>query len=246
MFSYNPNIYIGSQSKAAVDAAVAHALAEFPLESCGAIVNGSYLPFKNEAENPETEFIINDPLWFDHYTAGAVDCLVHSHNDCNRASVVDQAQQKKLDLPSMIINLRQRSLMDCIVFGEEQAAPLEGRPFFYGAFDCLSQVGDYMQAKHGVTLPNPAHEWEFWAGGESVFEDAIAAEQDFPFVEVPHASLQCDDLLLYASAGTRYINHIGVVCSDNGEVLHHFQNRLSGKFSIGYARKYLRKVLRLK
>ena len=247
IFQYNPNVYIGSQNEAAVQEAIAHARAQFPLESCGAIVNDTYVAFENAAENPETEFLIDDPAWYDFYSAGCVDCIVHSHNDYNMASVVDQAQQKKLVLPSLIINLRQGSVMDCIVFGEDDPAPLVDRPFFYGAFDCLSLTADYMQDRHGVTLPNPPHEWEFWARGEAVFEEAIAGEPSLPFVEVSASGrLQRDDLLLYAMAGTRCINHIGVVCSDRGEVLHHFYNRLSGIFPVGYNRKHIRKVLRLK
>jgi proteasome lid subunit RPN8/RPN11 len=244
MFSYNPNIYIGALPQAAVDAAVAHAKEQFPLESCGAIIAGAYVPFVNASENPENSFAITDPLWFELYMDGSIDCLVHSHNDYNMASLLDQQQQRELDLPSLIINLRQRSLMDCIVFGETVPAPLEGRPFFYGAFDCISLVGDYLVSVDRNPLPNPPHEWEFWARGERVFEDIIESDASLNLKEVPAKDFRDGDILLYNMFGTRYINHIAVVCGNNGEVLHHMYRHISGRYPINYCRQYLIKVMR--
>jgi len=123
-FKYCPNIYIGNLNEEVVDEAIEHAKEEFPNECCGIISEDKYIKFKNDSETPEESFEITDLLYYDLYVDNKIDCIVHSHNDSNRASKVDQIQQKEIDLPFMIINLRNRSLMDCIVFGEKEHAPL--------------------------------------------------------------------------------------------------------------------------
>lgn len=243
MFTYNPNIYIGNLEQAAVDDAIVHAKEEFPNECCGAIINGKYIRFKNEAENTASEFLLYKNDDFDiPYMNGEVECIVHSHNDSNKASKLDQIQQRELDIPSLIINLKNRSVMDCIVFGEKNHAPLEGRPFFWGAFDCGLLVQDYIFDTFGYIIKTPPHEWGFWNKSEDCFEQYIL--EDKGFKEVSTSNIRKHDLLLYNIQGTRFINHVGVVMSDNGLVYHHLVNQVSGKYPISYNRKYLRQVMR--
>ena len=243
MYKYNPNIYIANLNQSAVDNAIQHAMDEFPNESCGAIVNGTYIRFINESSDPSNSFEIKDDRWFEYYVANKIDCLVHSHNNSRVASVLDQIQQRELDIPSLIINLKHKSLMDCIVFGNKDIPPLDGRPFFYGAFDCISLVDDYIYTKYKVHIPHPPHEWGFWSEGKNFFESYI--DETIPFRDVPITEIKVDDILFYNIDGTRFINHIAVVASDNGEVYHHMYNSVSGKYPITYNRKYLRKVMRL-
>lgn len=246
-FKYNPNIYSGDLDPVAVHDAIEHARAEFPLESCGAIIDDVYVPFVNTSHTPEAFFVVSDPVWFRAYTEGRVDCIVHSHNDVNRASLSDQQHQQELQVPSLIINLRNKSVIDCIVFGLEKEAPLEGRPFFYGAFDCFSLVRDYLKLEHNAVLPTPPHEWEFWVRGENPVEQMIHDDKTLPLTMLPQIppSYNIGDVLLYKDGGTKHINHMGVVCGA-GLVLHHTQRRISGKFPITYIRKYLTNVMRLK
>ena len=245
VFKYRPNTYTADLKDIAVYDAVEHAKSEFPNECCGAIIEGDYVPFKNESENPDNAFVISDPVWYDAYIEAKIDCLVHSHNDWDKASLVDQEQQQELMIPSLIINLRNRSLLDCIVFGTKTPAPLEGRPFFYGAFDCLALVGDYVFQETGFRLPNPPHEWEFWAKAENPIEQMIHSNNEIPFVEIDKSvPKKKGDILLYNMFGTRFINHMAVVWNDQGEVLHHLLNNVSGRYPITYGRKYLQKVMR--
>ena len=129
--------------------------------------------------------------------------------------------------------------------GERRHAPLIGRPFFYGVFDCLALASDYLLDNYGVALPNPPHEWEFWAAGEPVIETVIASDQELPFRAVTDNQTRIGDVLLYTIGGTRYCNHLGVVCGERGEVLHHYLNRVSGVFPLSHNRQYLRTVMRL-
>jgi proteasome lid subunit RPN8/RPN11 len=242
MFSYNPNIYIANFKQQPIDDAIKHAYEEFPRESCGAIIDGSYVKFKNMSDNPLEAFEIQDEDFFLAYMNGSVDCIVHSHNDFNQASLVDQVQQRELDIPSLIINLRNRSLMDCIVFGSNHDANLIGRPFFYGAFDCISMVDDYIFDIFNVHIPHPPHEWAFWMKNKSFFEPAM--DETIPFEEVPLTEIKKNDILLYNIDGTKYINHIAVMMSDTYEVYHHMFGTTSGSYPITFVRKYLRTVMR--
>jgi len=244
MFKYCPNIYTGTLDDKCVEDAIQHARDEFPNEACGAIINGEYVKFKNESETPELSFEIKDDLFFVEYINKNVECLVHSHNDSNQASFVDQVQQKELDLPSLIINLKNKSLMDCIVFGEKELAPIEGRPFFWGAFDCVTCVSDYLINKFGVGIDYPPHEMGFWGKQKTYFESYI--EGDDKFMWVSPDDLKVGDMLLYNIDGSRHINHIGVYVNENGQVLHHMYNNISGLYPINFNKKYLRKAWRLR
>lgn len=244
-YTYNPNIYTANLDDTAVAAAIAHAKAEFPNEACGAIIEGVYVQYENKADDPSKEFLIDDPSWYENYSEGRVECLVHSHNDCNRATFVDQSVQTELMLPSLIVNLRNRSLMDCIVFGQEELAPIDGRPFFYGAFDCMTLVRDYYRFHYDIVLPMTPHGWEFWARGENLFEQTLESDTTISRTEVPVTDVREGDILFYNMFGTKYINHVGVACSDLGEIYHHVSNHVSGKYPINYGRKYLMKVVRI-
>lgn len=244
MFSYNPNIYTSNFDKRCVNAAINHAKEEYPNESCGAIIEGHYIRFENKAEDTLNDFIIDDDNFSTEYMNNNVECLIHSHNDSAEASLLDQQQQIKLDIPSMIINLRNRSLMDCIVFGCKEHAPLYDRPFFWGFFDCVSLVSDYILDEFNFKIEFPVHEFGFWGKGEHPFEDYLDGEH--PFIEVPIKDIKKHDILLYNIDGSRYINHIAVVTSDNGEVLHHMIYNVSGTYPINFNRRYLRKVMRFK
>lgn len=248
MFTYNPNIYTGSLKKDAVQKAIEYCRKQLPNEGCGAIIHGKFVSFENKAETPENSFEIHDDAWYLHYMADEIDCLVHSHNNCNRATFIDQEQQQKMDIPWLIINFYQGAVRDCIVFGEKKSAPLLGRPFFYGAFDCFTLLRDYM-LEQDIKLPNPPHHWEFWADGDPVFENVIENNPDMPLKTVsesiPPGGFKVGDVLLYSVQGTRYINHVGVVYGDSLEVLHHVSGRISGLYPINFFRKYLRRVMRI-
>jgi proteasome lid subunit RPN8/RPN11 len=61
--------------------AEARALKVFPKESCGFVVNGKYLPCRNIAENPLTEFIIEPKDYLSALDAGEIEAIVHSHTN---------------------------------------------------------------------------------------------------------------------------------------------------------------------
>jgi proteasome lid subunit RPN8/RPN11 len=240
IFSYNPNQFIGNLDLVAVEHAKQHARDAWPEESCGAIANGQYLRFENESDDPLTTAEIKDPRWFHHYMNDDIECMVHSHNDFPLASKADQEQQIELDIPSLIINLKNQSVMDCILLGTD--APLIGRPWFYGVFDCVSLVKDYVMFNRQIELPRRPHDFEFWLT-DDMFEKELR-ETDIKYHSVDIGNIEVGDLLFYAVGGTKNINHIAVV-SGESLVLHHFLNRVSGEYPLNFQKKYIRKVIRL-
>jgi len=246
-FKYLPNIYTGSLNPSAVLKAMQHARDEYPCEACGAIVDDHYIPFWNQSVDSSSCFVIDDPEYFKLYTDGQIQALHHSHNDWPRATKIDQAQQIETDIPWLITNLRKGSVVDCILLDPSNPPPLMDRPFFYGIFDCMSLVHDFILQERGIDLPAHPHDWEFWINGETVFEDAIDEIKDI-FEVVKDNNLKRGDLLLYNIGGLKSVNHIGVVYEDNNLVLHHFLNRLSGVYPINIERRYLLsdKILRIK
>jgi proteasome lid subunit RPN8/RPN11 len=59
--------------------AAKHAELEHPKEAAGLVVNGSYFPCRNIADDPENSFVI-DPVDYARAMAlGAIEAIVHSH-----------------------------------------------------------------------------------------------------------------------------------------------------------------------
>lgn len=239
MFVYNPFF-----NQNLIDEAIQHAKETFPKESVGAIIDEKYVRFQNRSDE-EDSFMIHDNIFDKAYIEGKVQAVIHSHDNCPRASYQDQLSQLELDIPFGIINLKNKSVTHVVFWGEQiPIAPLEGRFFFYGSvFDCYSLVRDYMITTYNYKLPNYPRQWVFWYKAQSVFEDHIQENKDnFEWVDLD--KLSPGDILLYSIYETKYLNHCAVYMGNNGEVLHHFVNELSGRYPITFNRQYLRKAIR--
>jgi proteasome lid subunit RPN8/RPN11 len=242
MFKYSPNVYIGDISQECIDDAIKHAKIEFPNESCGIVVDNTYIPLINEHLNPDKAFEIKSNEFFSYYVSGSIQCLIHSHNDFNMMSVRDQILQQELDIPFCIINLKNRSLMDCIVYDPKKPVELIGRPFFFGVFDCLTVVSTYIKQTLDIDLPNPPKEWNFWLKGMPLFEDNL---KDVSYEYIQAKDRTINDLILYTIGGTKYVNHVGVLIGKD-EVLHHLCNHISGVYPMSFSQRYISKFMRLK
>lgn len=245
MFQYNPYIYNPGFDKRCINAAIRHAREDWPNEACGAIIDGHYKRFDNKAPDKSNSFLINDPHFNQAYIDGKVKVVIHSHNDWDKASVEDQEQQKALEVPFGIINLKHKSIQHITFWGDSlPIAPLEGRFFFYGAgFDCIGLVRDYVFKTTGYRPPSPSHEWAFWLKGKSYFEEHIYGN-DMPYYFIDLEDVKPGDVLLYNLMGTKYINHCGIFLNTRGEVLHHFHNQLSGRKPMSFERRYLKAAMR--
>lgn len=224
-----------------VSGAVDHAISEFPMESCGAIIDGEYRPFDNTAEHSDKDFRIDDPDYSAAYASGRVDAVVHSHNNGPWASMMDQQQQRQTDVPWGIINLRGGSPTHAVFWGPGiQPEPLEGRQFFHGVWDCWGLARDYLVGAYDLDdAPDPPRDREFWLSGEKLFEEYLGG----PFDSADPHDAVVGDVCLYSIGKCRYLNHCGVYMG-RGKILHHFENRVSRCYPSSFHGQYLEHVLR--
>jgi proteasome lid subunit RPN8/RPN11 len=223
--------------------AIQHAKDEFPNESCGAIIDGVYKPFENKSPSPKDSFLIDNNKFNRYYIDGRVDCIIHSHNNYNKASVEDQQQQQEMEIPFGIINLVNKSVKDVVFWGDTlPIQDLHHRDFFWGAYDCFALVRDDMRLKFNINPPNPIREYGFWLKGVSMFEKYIE-EGKFPCDYIDLRDIKEGDYLLYNIHGTRYINHVAIMGANN-RVLHHFENQVSSYKPVMYYREFMNKAVR--
>jgi proteasome lid subunit RPN8/RPN11 len=78
----------------AIAAMKAHARAEYPRESVGALVFGQYVPLRNLSDHPERHVKGDLVELAKHSNSGGLECIVHSHPDGpqypSRADMISQ------------------------------------------------------------------------------------------------------------------------------------------------------------
>jgi len=79
--------------------AVRHAEHEDPKESAGLVVNGSYFPCRNIADDPKNTFVINPVDYARAMLAGTIEAVVHSHPQGTPVSDHDRKACKQTKIP---------------------------------------------------------------------------------------------------------------------------------------------------
>lgn len=223
--------------------AIKDAQTRHPQESCGVFSEGKYISFENKSSSPENSFLINSPQFNQLYMNEKIDCILHSHDEKTLSiTPEDQRQQIELEVPFGVIHLNNKSYIKTIFWGDSiPIAPLMGRPFIWGVWDCYGLVTDYYRMK-GYRMPKMVREWGFWHRNISMYEDFIE-NQKVPFYFIPVKESLPGDVLLYNLEGTKYLNHCGVMMEKN-QVLHHFVNKVSGLFPVSLHRQFLNHSMR--
>jgi len=223
-------------------AIAAHALAEFPNEACGLIVDGAYLPCANAAGNPAVDFRIPDAVYDAH--RDRVQAVVHSHpNGVPHPTCADMAGQLATDVPWVIVVTDGETVAEPIVWGADTPVPdLIGRNFVHGITDCYALIRDYFRATHSITLPEFPRDDSWWADGQNLY---IEGFPQAGFVEVPRDGMRDGDVLLMKICAD-VPNHAGIVVRGGSLVLHHLQNRLSRREPLGPWLRCVTNVLRHK
>lgn len=236
---------------AAEDAAKRHAEAEYPRESIGFVrTDGSYVPLANRSPTPDAE-AYPDPLdWVVH--DGAIAAVVHSHPF--RAAEIDPADgayaagitaadwdaQKSWGVPGAVVIVLDGLAQEHVIWwGDElraipgATAPLLGRPFVNGVWDCYSLIRDYYRVERNIVLPDHAREYGWWGGRNDYTGATVAPTANlyldhfaaFGFRPIAQADLRPGDCFL-AQIKAAVPNHAGVV-TDDFQILHHLCQRLS-------------------
>lgn len=209
-------------------AALAHAQAEAPRESCGLVVAGDYRPCRN-LDRAGDAFILDPADWAAAAAHGQPELVVHSHPLTSPdPSPQDVIGCNASGLPWLIVQP---------VTGEwrmlqPQSAPLLllGRPWVWGAADCWGLVRDWYAQHRGVTLPDyprPPTPEEFQAA--PLFDQLWPS---FGFRQLlEHERPEVGDVALMSIGGPG-LNHVGVIV-ENGQILHHLRGRLSAREMYG-------------
>lgn len=210
----------------AVDAAaMAHAVATYPAESCGLVIGGEYRPCQNTHHEPLTNFRVDDDLLV---AAGTdLQAIIHSHPDGpQHPSMADMAAQIATAVPWGLIVATPGQAQAPLWFGDGAPRPqLIGRGFVWGVNDCYSLIRDWFLQKRGVWLPEFPREWGEWQGDgrrSGYLENYCAA--GFHDLHLPRDAsalrqLRAGDLAVMQILAD-LPNHAGVI-TDDGLLLHH-------------------------
>lgn len=200
----------------------AHALAEYPRESCGAIIGKEYIPCTNIAASDD-QFDICPTDLINLPKQGDVLAYVHSHPYGSTApSMIDKVQMslpanlaKQLDDKSFLKHSVPWVITDGVNVElhkpDGYQAPLLGREYYHGLLDCYTLVKDYYQRELGITLNDYERTDEWWADAKSkpLYLDNFKKEG---FVEVD--TIQKHDLILARLGRTEHVNHALVFIGD--------------------------------
>jgi len=207
----------------AIPAAQAHAIAEYPRESCGIFVNGVFCAVENVAENPHDEFQMPADTWIKY---GAVQAIIHSHiadRHPLEPSAADMARQAETGVPWGIIHAGPDSASDVLWFGDHVLdEPLIGRQFVWNVRDCWQLARAYYWQKMRIKVPTVAVSPRWNHAGEDRFSQHIP---EVGFVRIHEREVTIGDFALLQIRG-QVPNHCAIMC-DHEILLHHLEGRLS-------------------
>lgn len=224
-----------------------HALRETPREACGlvAIVKGKqqYYECKNIAEG-KNDFIL-DPRDYirteDFVTshAGDITHVLHSHPATDaRPSMADKVGCEQSGLSWAIHSLQNGDWFSFNPTGYK--APLIGRRFHHGVFDCYSALRDWYKEKLKIEIIDFERNPKWWENGENLFLENFRAAG---FVPVVYGDIQYGDVLLI-NFNSPVVNHCAIYIG-NDQVFHQTMNRLSSREIYGgWLKKNTRMVIR--
>lgn len=216
------------------EAAIQHAIAAYPKESCGLVLDENgvelYVPCENRAADRNSHFVISAEDYAQIEDRGQIKAVVHSHPDAHqRPSEADQVACEHSGVPWYIFAIHKNDDGVVALFGEAVTspkgyeAPLVGRMFAYGILDCYTLIQDYYKRELGITLDDFEHLDHHWEHGVSMYLDHYESQG---FTPVPNPKeLEVGDIIIM-QIRSKVPNHAGVYIG-NGLFLHHLYGRAS-------------------
>lgn len=224
-----------------------HALKDAPREACGlvAIIKGKqhYYECKNLSASdgdfilcPEDYRKVED---FVSSNSGDIFAVLHSHPTTKaKPSMADLAGCELSGLEWSIYSPVIDEWFSFVPTGYK--APLIGRVFKHGVFDCYSALRDWYQLNFGIVLKDFDRKQYWWENGDNLFMDNF---REAGFEEVKDMSLEVGDVLLI-NFSSFVVNHCAVYIG-NDKVFHQTMNRLSSREIYGgWLKKNTRTKLR--
>jgi proteasome lid subunit RPN8/RPN11 len=184
---------------------------------CVAVVDasGELKPLENIHPEPETNFRVGEAEWIEALERAAL--VVHSHPKNEPSawtpSESDQRSQIAHRKPWAIVPPTGAAF---VIGAEEPSRALVGRGFRHGVDDCFGIVRDAWQRWSGTRVPNFPRRWRWWADGEPLIENGLAA---LGFVPVAGGRGRRGDVVALKLRGPVY-HHLAFLESA-AEMLHH-------------------------
>ena len=219
-------------SEVQLAAALAHAGACEPLESCGVIADGLYWPLENTATEHDA-FVMDMRGYLAVDAKHPVEAVVHSHVYRRPiASDGDRAMCEKTGLPWLIVSwpLGVHAVIEPCGY----RAPLVGRQWAWGSHDCYGLLRDGFYDYTGILIPDFSREWLWWQTGG----DIIAAQfEQAGFVRLPPDTpmQHCDALGMKLHSPV--VNHCGLFLAPD-ILLHQLMGRMSMREPYGGIYRY--------
>lgn len=235
----------------------AHAVADYPHESCGLVLvfkgRERYWPCRNTATKPGGQFRMHREDWPAAEDAGEVVALVHSHPDeSSRPSEADLVQCEASGIPWVIVAVHHGEVADVHRFEPSgYVAPLVGRAFHHGVLDCYALCRDWYGREAGIVLPDFTREDGWWDDGHSSLYEQHFAEAGFKVItrnvrEHTEPLRRGDGILMQIKSKNEVPNHAGVYLGEGrGWFIHHLYGRLASRDVYGGAwAEYTRLIVR--
>lgn len=206
----------------------AHALEEFPRESCGVVVVNGYVPVANISSEPEKHFEMSADTWTAH---GRVQAVIHSHGPAAALapSADDMRHQIASDVPWAITRTDGVAASPLMWWGDFRLdEPLLGRQFIHGVTDCYGAIRSEYWQRLGVRLKDFPRDDQWWSEDQDLYRDGFPQAG---FRAIPAGEAKVGDVALIAFR-SKVPNHGGVLVED-GLFYHHLQNRLSCREPLG-------------
>lgn len=188
------------------EAILKHAEEAYPLESCGVVINNSYIPCQNiSTEVDQFSICPKDLVRLEE--VGTIEAYVHSHPDGSTApsepDLIGLSQHNKTWLiasyPEGEVSRYEPTKYE---------APLLGRNYYHGLLDCYTLVKDYYERELSINLNDYERIDRWWESKdhESLYINNFKNEG---FLEV-HTDIQKHDVILFTVGRTHHVNHAGV------------------------------------
>jgi proteasome lid subunit RPN8/RPN11 len=208
-----------------------YALSCFPNEACAFVVDGQLILVENTHPEPQNNFSISSQ---DHLIFLNAQGFLHSHPDgISGPSAHDMQVQKACNIPFGVCSVRDGQTGNINWWSSDTInAPLIGRPFIHGIYDCYSLTRSFFHQEKGLFLEDVPRNFLWWEKGENLIEDNFAK---YPFHKVD--DLEPYDVILM-KVGSKVINHTAVYLGDN-VLIHHIGMGVSCK---DYVTRYAKRV----
>lgn len=218
-------------------AAISHAASEYPKESCGMVVRGTYTPCVNTHSEPELHFKIATKVFLKYKK---VQGIIHSHPmGPKNPSEDDLIGQLSSNIPWGVVAKGR-----VVWYGDSvPKAPLIGREFIYGVHDCSTLVRDWFLLVYSLKLdvfPTSYGWWDTETNSGAKFIEGLGTKG---FNVVTDDTIKIGDIWV-GSFGKNYLSHVGVICGPN-MILHHLVDHASCMSPINTWDKYFTYRLRL-